>query len=97
MRVCVWCHRSLTCGQDLEDDDQISHVVSGGHGALLVGAHLTHLLDLLPGDGGERPAGVRASTPLLLLALLHHIPSYKHLASSHLKTINTEEDWDHFD
>lgn len=70
--MCVWCHWSLTCGQDLEDDDQISHIVSSGHGALLVGAHLTHLLDLLSGDGGEGPAGVRASG-LITLLLLHHI------------------------
>lgn len=52
---------SLTGGQDLQDDHQVSHIVSGGHGALLVGAHLTHLLDLLPGDRGETAAGVTAS------------------------------------
>lgn len=38
---------SLTGGEDLEDDDEVGHVVSRHHGALLVRAHLTHFFNLL--------------------------------------------------
>lgn len=38
---------TLTGGKDLEDHHQVGHVVPCGHGALLVGAHLANLLDLL--------------------------------------------------
>lgn len=39
--------RALTGGQDLQDHHQICHVVPRRHRALLVGAHLANLLDLL--------------------------------------------------
>lgn len=47
--------RALTGGQDLQDHHQICHVVPRRHRALLVGAHLANLLDLLVEKTTQNP------------------------------------------
>ena len=37
----------LTCREDLQNDHQVGHIVSGRHGTLLVRSYLAHLFNLL--------------------------------------------------